>query len=129
MANRYQREIEEILHQDNMEAVPSKHGFFDRIFDWANASNTSRKPQGLNGSQFFLGSISLLLVALLLNALGLGFALGLAWVGLILFVISFFMFFTQSSGPIEKRWRGQLIDDSARPESFLRRSMRRFGRE
>ena len=59
MANRYQREIEEILHQDNMEAVPSKHGFFDRIFDWANASNTSRKPQGLNGSQFFRLNINL----------------------------------------------------------------------
>lgn len=129
MAKRYQREIEEILHQDNMKAVPDKRGFFDRIFDRANDSNTNRKPQRLNGSQFFLGSISLLLVALLLNALGLGFALGLAWIGLILFVISFFMFFTQSSNPIEKRWRGQLIDDSTRPESFLRRSLRRFGRK
>ena len=129
MGKRYEREIEEILHQDNMKAIPEKHGFFDRVFMRRSISDPNRKTRRLTGSQFFLASISLLLVAVLLNSLGMGFALGVAWVGLILFVISYFVFFMQSSKPIEKRWRGQLLEANIESGSFLRRILQWFGRK
>ena len=125
VTKRYEREIEEILHQDNVKAIPEKRGFFDRVFVRSSGSDTRRNTRRLTGPQFFLGSISLLLVAILLNSLGIGFA----WVGLILFVASYFMFFTQSSKLIEKRWRGQVLDDSTGSESFLRRILKWFGRK
>ena len=129
MGKRYEREIEEILHQDNMKAIPEKRGFFDRVFMRRSISDPNRKTRRLTGSQFFLASISLLLVAVLLNSLGMGFALGVAWVGLILFVTSYFVFFTQSSNPIEKRWRGQLLEANIESGSFLRRILQWFGRK
>ena len=129
MGKRYEREIEEILHQDNMKAIPEKRGFFDRVFMRRSISDPSRKTRRLTGSQFFLASISLLLVAVLLNSLGMGFALGVAWVGLILFVVSYFVFFTQNSKPIEKRWRGQVLEDNIESGSFLRRILQWFGRK
>jgi len=129
VGKRYEREIEEILHQDNMKAIPEKRGFFDRVFMRRSISDPNRKTRRLTGSQFFLASISLLLVAVLLNSLGMGFALGVAWVGLILFVTSYFVFFTQSSNPIEKRWRGQLLEANIESGSFLRRILQWFGRK
>ena len=50
------------------------------------------------------------------------------WIGLGCFVAAYIVFFMKPRSPIEKRWRGQSIEDP-RPESALSRIWRRLNRK
>jgi hypothetical protein len=58
-----------------------------------------------------LVAVSLLLSALIVNAFVPGLVAPLAWAGLLLFLVGYGMFFVKPP-KIEKRWRGQPLDDS-----------------
>jgi hypothetical protein len=58
-------------------------------------------------------AVCLLLSALLVRAVVPGIAGPLAWAGLLLFVLGYATFFVRPRG-VEKRWRGQSIEEPRR---------------
>lgn len=116
MPQKYQREIEEILQQagDMGLADPPKRrqklGFGRLAWEYF--------KQSIGGSAFsitpgriMLGAVLILLAALVLNLATPGFGIVgiLAWVGFILFIVGYAMFFIRPK-PVQKRWRGDVIE-------------------
>jgi len=117
MSDKYMREIEEILEQAERSGIPDgaktpkgkqshrPRGFnpFNRLFHLTGLIR-------LSSGKIMLAGISLLLVAVLLNTVMPGRVHLLVWVGLVLFVIAYGLFFAK---PVqyEKRWRGRLIEN------------------
>ena len=126
MPNKYQKEIEEILRQagDVAPAGPvhgPRRSFWSLL--WAYVRHSFR-AKGLwpSPGRVMLIAVSLLLVALLMNAFQLGRAAPLAIAGLLLFIVGYGMFFIHPP-KIEKRWRGQPVDDDE--ERWWRRIRRK----
>ena len=116
MPQKYQREIEEILQQagDMGLSEPPKRGpkqGFGRLA-W------EYFKQSIGGSAFsvtpgrvMLGAVLILLAALVLNLATPGFGIVgiLAWLGFILFIVGYALFFIKPR-PVQKRWRGDVIE-------------------
>lgn len=115
MSQRYQREIEEILKQAGDLAPPGR-GRRPRQSLWRlirpyMAQSLGGKGWSLSPGRVMLVAVSLLLSALIVNAFVPGLVAPLAWAGLLLFLVGYGMFFVKPP-KIEKRWRGQPLDDS-----------------
>ena len=121
MSERYRREIEEILKQAG-ELEPAGRGGKPRQNIWRLIWLYVRQSLGGKSWSPSPGRVMLIAVSLLLSALivraavpgGLGLVGPLAWIGLILFIVAYAMFFVKPP-KIEKRWRGQPLDDSGDP--------------
>ena len=116
MPQKYQREIEEILQQagDLGLSEPPKRrqeqGIVRLVWEYF--------KQSIGGSAFsvtpgriMLGAVLILLAALVLNLATPGFGIVgiLAWLGFILFIVGYAMFFIKPK-PVQKRWRGDVIE-------------------
>ncbi len=123
--DRYQREIEEILEQVNESPPPS--GRPTRV-----ARRSSPRPEPRRGGGFaptdLFTSRNLLVAGVALIIAGFFGVDFLIWAGLGCFVAAYLVFFMKPRSPIEKRWRGQSIEDP-RPESALSRIWRRLNRK
>ena len=127
MPGRMDREIEEILERS--EEVLTSQSRTPRKSRRRGSSRWSRPGwTRLGGSispgRVFLASVALLLTALILNVAGAGPVAVLFWLGLVLFIVAYALFFVRSSSSPELRWRGKPVD-YGRPPSLLER-MRRW---
>jgi hypothetical protein len=131
MPERYQREIEEIL-QHVGESTPTKEPRKDE----KNSLLTPlfRIGRGI-GNHIYLSSgrlmtigIALLLSAILVSAMFPGFLGPFVWLGLILFILVYALFFARPSFNTERRWRGRPIETQppAKPEEGLWYRCRRW---
>ncbi len=116
MADRYQREIEEILKQAGETAPPispsPRRPGLRRII-WAHAKQSlSGKPLSFSPGRVMLAAVLLLLAALVLNSVGFGPVALVAFAGLILFIVAYGMFFVRPPRP-QKRWRGEIIEEES----------------
>ena len=121
MAERYKREIEEILQQagelgTGNGARRSRPGL-PRLILQQLTQSVGGKAWSLTPGRVMIGAVVLLLAALFL-----GISL-LAWAGLVLFIIGYAMFFVRPR-KVEKLWRGQPIDDTG--ETWWNRIRRKF---
>ena len=117
MSDKYKKEIEDILKQVGETApAPRRRQSGPSVWRliWV------QLVQSLGGRSWSLtpGRVMLLAVALLIGALivrGLvpGLVAPLAWAGLILFIVGYGLFLVRPRR-IEKRWRGQVVDDEPR---------------
>ena len=130
MSSRYQREIEEILESAGEDAPPRpsvsrrRLGFFRLVWMYAKQS-LSGGFWSITPGRVMLAGFLLLLAGLVLQLFGLGVIGILAWAGLLVFIIGYGMALARPP-KIEKRWRGQVVDD--RQESWFERVRRRIGR-
>ena len=131
MPQKYQREIEEILQQagDMGLADPPKRRRKENFGRLA----WEYVKQSLGGSAFsitpgrvMLGAVLILLAALVLNLATPGFGIVgiLAWLGFILFIVGYALFFIKPR-PVQKRWRGDVIEYQS-SESLWDKLRRRF---
>lgn len=116
MADRYQREIEEILEQAGESAPPvspaPKRSGLRRII-WAHIKQSlAGKPLSFSPGRAMLAAVLLLLAALVLNSVGVGPVALVALAGLILFIVAYGMFFIRPP-KAQKRWRGQVIEEES----------------
>ena len=113
MSNRYQREIEEILDQvkDNAPA--------DEVGAKRRQVKQERRPRSSNGrprlsfstGRLMLMGIGLLVASLLLVGIFPPLAAPAAWLGIILFIGAYVVYFTKPRARTEKMWRGESIQD------------------
>lgn len=121
MANRYQREIEEILGQANEEAAgqdaesarPAKPA--GRRLRPSGSRRIPRSSLHVTPGRLLRAGLAALAAALLLTMLGVGFAMPFAWLGVALIIIAYVAFFTKPRRTVERRWRGQPLDDPPDP--------------
>jgi protein-S-isoprenylcysteine O-methyltransferase Ste14 len=114
MPKKYQREIEEILQQagdigtGDGPSRPPKQGFVSLIWNYFRQS-IGGSALSITPGRVMLGAVFILLAALVLNVTT-GSSLGglLAWLGFILFIVGYAMFFIKPK-QFEKRWRGDVI--------------------
>lgn len=123
MPDQYQREIEDILKKAEAQApLPkpqsSRQSLRSLVWRYARQS-MSGSDWPISPGKLMLTAGALLLVALVLRATP---AVWLAWVGLVVFIIAYAMFFIKPSKranggarSTRKMWRGNYIDDE--PES------------
>ena len=113
MSKRYQKEIEEILKQaGDLTASGKGRGprqSFWRLLRLYVARSLSGRRWPPSPGQVILVAVSLLLSALIVKAMVPGLVGPLAWAGLLLFIVGYGMFFVKPLN-IEKRWRGQPLD-------------------
>ena len=116
MADRYQREIEEILEQAGEAAppiAPSPRKVGLRKLVWAHIKQSlAGKPLSFSPGRAMLAAVLLLLAALVLNSVGVGPVALVALAGLILFIVAYGMFFIRPP-KAQKRWRGQVIEEES----------------
>ena len=121
MSDKYQKEIEEILKraeevmpkdkprtQGKREAPPG-----GQLHPLSRLSGGRRLK--ISAGKLMLGSIVLLLLALILGSIGIGSPVYFVAAGLVLFVLAYALFFVRPGGGssgYEKRWRGRLIEDT-----------------
>ncbi len=118
--NRYQREIEEILGRVN-DQLPAGGGRKARLARPPSAPGTPKPPRG-RGSLSDLFTPGRLLVGgviLLIAALAMGSQIPF-WIGLAAIVFAYFVFFTKPRSHVEKRWRGESIEDPPEPNPISR---------
>ena len=130
MAEKYLREIEEILEKTDGDIVvkngprqattpPKRRPFADA------GSPFARLRASIAPGRIMLGGLGLLLAALLLlrvgpNLVGLAF-----WGGLVLFLIGYALFFIKTPTNSEKRWRGRVVEERVTIAAKLRRLFKR----
>ena len=112
---RYRREIEEILDRVN-DQLPTGGGRKARL---AKRPSAPRPPRGGLFTLFTPGRLLVGGVILLLAALVFGSSIPF-FVGLVAIVVAYFAFFTKSRSPVEKRWRGESIEDPPPPSVISR---------
>ncbi len=129
MSERYQREIEEILQQVG-ESTPIREP--GKAEKGSPLSALGRFGGGI-ASQAYRSSrrlmtigIILLALAILLSAIAPGLWGPVAWLVLILFVLTYALFFARPSGGPAKRWRGRSIDPPAGQEDSAWRRFQRW---
>ena len=123
MGQRYQREIEEILDKVNEDQPTGPTARSASGSRRERAAQRIRAPR--EGSRFrlefspsklLLGGIALLLVSFAMLLMGLTtFAAPIAWVGIAAFIGAYVLFFTKPRRTVERRWRGQSIEDVPDP--------------
>ncbi len=114
MPKKYQQEIEEILQQagdlgtGGGPSRPPKQGFVTMVWNYFKQS-ISGSPFSITPGRVMLGGALILLAALVLNVTtGAGLVGLLGWLGFILLIVGYAMFFIKPK-PVEKRWRGDVI--------------------
>lgn len=123
MAERYQREIEEILAEAGEEA-PRRQASHGRTTGARPIRPSPPRTRGFSlrpapGCLAFAGVASLA-VALALNLLGAPGASILLWVGVALFVAAYVSYFTAPRRTTERRWRGEALDAPPPPGPLSR---------
>ena len=123
MSERYQREIEEILRQAGEQGGRRRRGRPKRnLFRFIGSEvgkSLGGKKLSLSPGRLMLISVVVLLSALILRATSSGLVAPLVWAGLLLFIVAYALFFVKPRAPLEKRWRGQLIEEPI-PSWWLR---------
>ena len=126
MAQRYQREIEEILGQTGEEG---QDGGPDRPS--GPSRRVARAPRRRFGrfirptpGRLLLAGIVLLVLAVVLNALDAPGVRPFFWASAGLFVFAYVAYFTRPRRAVERRWRGQPMDDPPQPAGPLSRLWR-----
>ena len=113
MSERYQREIEEILGKVNegpqKRAKPGNRSLLGAIGALAGRFLGGRGWH-LSPGRIMLGSLSLLLVAVLFKASMPGLWAPIAWVAIVAFILGYALFFINPDAAYEKRWRGRVIE-------------------
>ena len=114
MSQKYQREIEEILREAG-EILPSKKRGRSKPIFWKllwlyTRQSLGGKTWSVTPGRVMLIAISLLLLALIFSRIVPGIGGPLALAGLLLFIIGYGLFFVRPPR-IEKRWRGQPLDE------------------
>ena len=131
MSTKYQREIEEILESAGEVAPPKpkasrrRHGFFRLVWLYAKQSLRGGLWSLTPGRVMLVGFV-LLLTGVLVNAFASGPIGYLGWLGLLVFIIGYGMVLARPP-KIEKRWRGQVVED--REETWLDRVKRKIRRD
>ena len=123
MSGRMDREIEEILARSE-EVLTSQPGKPQRSrrqgsSRWSRPGWT-RLGGSISPGRVFIASVALLLTALILNVAGAGPVAVLFWLGLVLFIVAYALFFVRSSSPPELRWRGKPVDYGRPPSLWTR---------
>ena len=118
MAERYQREIEEILEEAGERPPPR---LAKRVRP---ARRPARRERGYSlfptpGRIAFAGAAALA-VALAVNLLGVPGSTVFLWAGVALLVAAYALYFTKPRRTVERRWRGQLMDDPPQPGPLSR---------
>ena len=125
MAKRYEKEIEEILEQagefGSHKPINNCKGIVGILWGYI-VQSIGGKSLVLTPGRIMITSVLLLMVGLISNSFIHGVGAWIAWIGFLLFIVGYASFLIRPKR-IEKRWRGQLIDD--RPESFWKRFTRR----
>ena len=115
MSERYQREIEEILDKigelPRGKAKPKKQGFL-RTMLTAIGRFLGGRGWNLSPGRIMLGSLVLLLLALIFRASMPGMVAPIAWAAVVLFILGYALFFINPHASYEKRWRGQPIEST-----------------
>ena len=122
MSQRYRKEIEEILEHVEGPPVDQERGNKPpqkgrkTAGDEGAEARLGGKSASIRGWRVSPGRLMLASVAFLLSALVLKFVVpGLvgpvAWTGVGLFIIAYVLFFVKPRSPVEKRWRGRLLED------------------
>ena len=120
MSQRYQREIEEILGKDDDEASEESAGRPQRGQRTAHRAAPPRRPRRFSLSftpgRLFQMGVALLVIEVVLNwvdvnLMGISLAAPIAYFGVALFIIAYVAFFTRPRRSVERRWRGQALDD------------------
>ena len=132
MSSKYQREIEEILQKAGdigggrkREPASSDRGigFFRLVWTYVRQSLGGRFWSISPGRVMLLGFV-LLLSALLVIPLAGGRAGLLGWAGLIVFIIGYGMVLVRPP-KVQKKWRGEPIEDDASWLDKIRRKINR----
>lgn len=125
MSQRYQKEIEEILGQvtEDVPAGPgSDSGRNLRPWEVARAQSMSTKPPRerfrFTIGKALLAGVILLVISPLLGGFGLMAPAALGGIGLI--IGAYVVYFTKPRRRIERRWRGQSIEDAPEPNGLSR---------
>ena len=127
MAQRYQREIEEILGKVN-EDQPAETGAAGSARPRravspkppSAARRSSRFRLNFSPGRMLITGVALLFAALLFLAIAPALAQPAAWVGIGLFVLAYVLFFVKPRRTVERRWRGQSIEDPVEPNPLER---------
>ncbi len=115
MPEQYKKEIEEILKQAGeaprlpVERQP-RPGLLRLLRQYFRKSMGGR-GWSISPGRVMLTAVSLLLAALLLRVFIPGIVGPLAMAGLLLFIVGYGMFFVSPRKGLEKKWRGQSIED------------------
>ncbi len=115
MPEQYQDEIEEILKQAGESPRPPverqpKGGPLQLLRQYFRQS-MSGKGWPISPGRVMLTAVSLLLAALLLRPFVPGAVGFLALAGLLIFMVGYLMFFVKPRGGLEKKWRGQSVEE------------------
>lgn len=114
MPERYQKEIEEILHQVNEDGHEDSRSI-PKLRPWEATQSQSmgtRRPKGyfrFTTGKVLLGGVVLLILSPLLA--GLGLMAPVAWGGIILIIAAYIGYFRKPRRHVERMWRGQSIEE------------------
>ena len=128
----YQKEIEEILKKADVESPAPRNLAklsFGRLIWLQIRQALGGKTWSLSPGRIILASVLLILTWVVLRPILPNIAGYLAWAGLLIFIIGYGLFFIKPpKGNLEKRWRGQPLDDmpSGPEESWLDRIRRKL---
>ena len=123
MGQRYQREIEEILLKANEDAPDDgqkRPRNPQRSARRAPPSRGRGRSLRFTSGRLLAMGVAVLAVALILNVFGVPFVTPLLWASVALVVIAYISYFTKPRRTVEKRWRGQPIEDAPGPSSLSR---------
>ena len=121
MSQRYQKEIEEILEQANVEASEGKESSGRSRRQEQSRLKPAGTPRQRRNASFRITTGKLLLAGVILLPLALIFSLDiLAWLGIGLIVAAYVMYFARPRRVGDKRWRGQPIEDDPEQTAFQR---------
>lgn len=121
MAGRFEREIEEILESSEVTPEPPKSRKGGRGPSQGARSRLDGLRDNLSPGRVFLASVALLLSALIVRSLSPGVMVSiLFWIGLVLFIAAYALFFVRSGSRTETRWRGQPVSYTTRPTWWRR---------
>ena len=113
MSERYQREIEEILQQVGDSTPTKESGEAKRsslLTPFARIGRGIGNHLYLNSGRLMTIGIVLLLVAVFVSAMFPGPWGPFVWLGLILFILVYALFFARPNRNSDKRWRGRPIE-------------------
>jgi len=112
MSQRYQREIEEILDQVNEDAAAGKGRPKGQLeHPQPPKALGKRRRWNLSTGRLMLMGISLLAFSLPMGAFSPALMAPAALLGIVLFIGAYVVFFSKPRPYLEKRWRGQPIED------------------
>ncbi len=129
MADKYQKEIEDILRQAEADApMPrAKQQSLPSLVRQYVRQTLTASRWSMSAGRLMLAAGAILLAALVLRFMLPAASAPLMWIALIVFIVAYAMFFVRPPKRTERRmWRGQYIDDEQSGGSWLNRLKRRF---